>query len=91
MAPRLSRPGDGTWGAGGLINAVHTNETMRADFSSIKVVATDNAFYLFHDVINWNMISGFNEMGPMRSIRIAMGKDCYGRQIKVDGERVQKN
>jgi pimeloyl-ACP methyl ester carboxylesterase len=45
-----------------LIDAVHTNETMTADFSSIKVVATDNAFYLFHDVINWNMISGFNEI-----------------------------
>jgi hypothetical protein len=24
-------------------------------------VATDNAYYLFHDIINWNIIDGFKE------------------------------
>jgi hypothetical protein len=45
-----------------LIDAIHTNEAMMADFSAIKPVATDQAFYLFHDVINWNMIGSFNDI-----------------------------
>ena len=43
-----------------LIDAVHNNDAVMADFAALKPVATDNAFYLFHDVINWNMVEGFN-------------------------------
>jgi Methyltransferase domain len=43
-----------------LIDAVHTNEAVTADFAAVKKAAADGAFYLFHDVINWNMIEGFN-------------------------------
>ena len=45
-----------------LIDAIHTDEAMAADFGAIKVMATDDAFYLFHDVINWNMIKGFSAL-----------------------------
>ena len=45
-----------------LIHAVHRNEAIKADFAAVKSVAVDNAYYLFHDVINWNMIDGFKEL-----------------------------
>jgi hypothetical protein len=45
-----------------LIDAIHTNEAMVADFSAIKPVAAEQAFYLFHDVINWNITDGFNDI-----------------------------
>ena len=45
-----------------LIDAIHTNEAIIADFAAVKATAVDQAFYLFHDVINLNMISGFNDI-----------------------------
>ena len=45
-----------------LIDAVHRNEAIKTDFAAVKSVAMDNAYYLFHDVINWNMIDGFKEL-----------------------------
>lgn len=43
-----------------LIDAIHTNEAMIADFAAVKATASDQAYYLFHDILNWNMIGGFN-------------------------------
>jgi hypothetical protein len=45
-----------------LLDAIHTNEAVIADFAAIRSVAADQAFYLFHDVINWNIIAGFNDI-----------------------------
>ena len=45
-----------------LLDAIHTNEAVTADFAAIRSVAADQAFYLFHDVINWNIIGGFNNI-----------------------------
>jgi hypothetical protein len=45
-----------------LIDAIHENEAIKADFAAVKKVAVDNAYYLLHDVINWNMIAGFKEL-----------------------------
>lgn len=45
-----------------LIDAIHENEAIKADFAAVKNVANDDACYLFHDVINWNMIGGFKEL-----------------------------
>jgi hypothetical protein len=45
-----------------LIDAIHNNEAIKIDFAAVKSVATDDAYYLFHDVINWNMIDGFKEL-----------------------------
>jgi hypothetical protein len=46
-----------------LIDAMHTNDAIKNDFAAVKDVASNNAYYLFHDVIiNWNMIEGFKEL-----------------------------
>src|SRR5262249_15493400 len=45
-----------------LIDAIHTNEAMITDFAAVKAIASDQAYYLFHDIMNWNMIGGFNEI-----------------------------
>jgi hypothetical protein len=42
-----------------LIDAIHENEPLKADFAAVNKVATGNAYYLLHDVINFNMIDGF--------------------------------
>ena len=52
-----------------LLDAIHTNEAITADFAAIRPVATDQAFYLFHDVINWNMIGGFNNILAKHSLK----------------------
>jgi hypothetical protein len=52
-----------------LLDAIHTNEAITADFAAIRSVATDQAFYLFHDVINWNMIGGFNNILAKHSLK----------------------
>jgi Methyltransferase domain len=43
-----------------LIDAVHNNEAVIADFAAVTAVAANEALYLLHDVINWHMIDGFN-------------------------------
>ena len=43
-----------------LIDAVHNNEAVIADFAAVTAVAASEALYLLHDVINWHMIDGFN-------------------------------
>lgn len=43
-----------------LIDAVHTNEAITVDFAAVHAVSAPGAVHLFHDVINHNMIPGFN-------------------------------
>jgi hypothetical protein len=45
-----------------LIDAVHSNEAIIADFDAIRNVSSAESIYLFHDVVNWNMIAGFQEI-----------------------------
>jgi predicted O-linked N-acetylglucosamine transferase (SPINDLY family) len=45
-----------------LIDAIHTNEAVKTDFFAAAEVAGKDAFYLFHDVINWKMVEGFKDM-----------------------------
>ncbi len=45
-----------------LIDAIHENKAIKVDLAAVRKVAADNAHYLFHDVINWNMIEGFREL-----------------------------
>jgi hypothetical protein len=45
-----------------LIDAVHNNEAVIADFAAVTAVAAEGACHLFHDVINWHMIDGFNQV-----------------------------
>src|SRR6185437_596605 len=44
-----------------LIDAVHNNEAVVADFAAVTAVAAEGACHLLHDVINWHMIEGFNQ------------------------------
>jgi hypothetical protein len=45
-----------------LIDADHTEEAIVADFTAIRSVAAADALHLFHDVINHNLIGGFNRL-----------------------------
>jgi methyltransferase family protein len=45
-----------------LIDAIHNNDAIKMDFSAVRAFASANAQYLFHDIINWNMIDGFREL-----------------------------
>jgi hypothetical protein len=45
-----------------LIDAIHTDEALVADFNAVKDMATPDALYLLHDVINWHLIGGFNQL-----------------------------
>jgi hypothetical protein len=45
-----------------LIDAIHTNEAIKTDFIAAAEVANRDAFYLFHDVINWKMVDGFKSI-----------------------------
>ena len=61
-----------------LLDAIHTNEAITTDFAAIRSVATDQAFYLFHDVINWNMIGGFNNILAKHSLK---GKSVHANRV----------
>lgn len=42
-----------------LIDAVHTNEAMLADFEACKAVSHEGTLTVFHDVVNWGMVDAF--------------------------------
>lgn len=42
-----------------LIDAIHDNEAIQIDFHAIREQASPDCVYLFHDVINWDMLDGF--------------------------------
>lgn len=45
-----------------LIDAEHTNDAIKADFAAVAPLAAPDATFLFHDVINLNMVDGFQEI-----------------------------
>ncbi len=45
-----------------LIDAIHNNEAIQADFNEVRKYASPDCVYLFHDVINWDMLDGFNAL-----------------------------
>jgi len=45
-----------------LIDAVHRNDALAADFDAVMAISADHALHLFHDIINWNLIQGFQAM-----------------------------
>ena len=45
-----------------LIDALHTNDAIKVDFAAAAEVSSADAFYLFHDVINWRMTAGLKDI-----------------------------
>jgi hypothetical protein len=45
-----------------LIDAIHTNDAIVADFAAVHAVSSKKANHLFHDVINWRMLAGFTHI-----------------------------
>lgn len=45
-----------------LIDAVHTNEAVLADFNGCKSETHDGTVWIFHDVINWNLVDSFQHI-----------------------------
>ena len=43
-----------------FIDGGHTSEQMQLDFDACRAMANPNCVYVFHDVINFQMTSGFN-------------------------------
>jgi Methyltransferase domain len=52
-----------------LIDAIHTNEALLADFTAVRPVAAPSAIYLLHDVINWHMIDAVNRILSSYSLK----------------------
>ena len=42
-----------------LIDAIHTNRAIYADFQGVFPLCSERCVFLFHDVINWKLASGF--------------------------------
>ena len=56
-----------------FIDGGHTNDQMQADFNACRAVAGTNCVYVFHDVINFQMTSGFNSIANNnRDLRSAL-------------------
>lgn len=45
-----------------LIDAMHDNASLVADFGAVRAVSTPDACVLCHDVINWHMIDGVKQI-----------------------------
>lgn len=45
-----------------LIDGVHTSDAITADFRGLQAVANHDCLYVFHDIINHNLIDGFNKI-----------------------------
>lgn len=73
-----------------LIDAVHNNEALVADFAACRAVAADNALYLLHDVMNWNMGGALDQIvktDGLKAIlltRTASGMAAVWRDISPD-------
>ena len=52
-----------------LIDAVHTNDALFADFVAVQAVAAPTALYLLHDVINWHLIDAVNKILASYSLK----------------------
>ncbi len=42
-----------------LIDAIHENDAVLADFAAVSAQSQPNAVYVFHDVMNWNLEKAF--------------------------------
>ena len=73
-----------------LIDALHTNEAIVVDHAASAQVAAENAVYLFHDVINWKMINGMNQISASSGLtarlltRTPSGMAVMHRQISPE-------
>lgn len=45
-----------------LIDALHDNDAIQVDFHAVREHASPDCVYLFHDVINWDMLDGFSAL-----------------------------
>jgi hypothetical protein len=45
-----------------LIDAIHTNAALLADFAATHAAAAPDALWLLHDVVNWHMIDGVTQI-----------------------------
>jgi hypothetical protein len=76
-----------------LIDAVHTNEALLADFAAVRPVAAPGAIYLLHDVINWHMVDAVNGILASYSLkgkiftRTASGMGLIYSMISPEFER----
>jgi hypothetical protein len=48
-----------------LVDGGHTPNQQRADFDACKPLANDNCIYIFHDVLNFNMVESFVEIAKL--------------------------
>lgn len=53
-----------------LIDAVHTNEAIIDDFTACRAVASDDAIWLFHDVINCSLVDGVNRIREISGLTV---------------------
>lgn len=44
-----------------LVDAIHTNDAVVTDFNAARAVASEDAFYVFHDVVNWKLMDGIKQ------------------------------
>jgi hypothetical protein len=52
-----------------LIDGNHTNDAILADFTSLLEICGENSFYFFHDIVNFNLFSGFDAITAVASKR----------------------
>jgi hypothetical protein len=50
-----------------LIDGLHTNEQVFIDFQAILPYLSDSSIVAFHDVINWNMLDGWQKIVVLAS------------------------
>lgn len=53
-----------------LIDAVHTNEAIVADFAACQAVAVEDVIWLFHDVINCSLVDGINRIREISGLTV---------------------
>lgn len=52
-----------------LIDAMHDNQSLVADFAALQAVAAPDACVLLHDVINWHMIEGVKHIQAQYNLK----------------------
>src|SRR5262245_20830242 len=43
-----------------LVDGLHTNEQLARDFNAAASLSADSCVFLFHDVLHWHMVAGFD-------------------------------
>lgn len=52
-----------------LIDAMHDNASLIADFAAVRAVASREACFLLHDVINWHMVEGVRQIERQHQLK----------------------